>query len=63
MVQESNEKQRSEEHYAELAEHRIGGNANEANDRLIETPWGQTIRVGDGDSDEQSTESPENDQK
>jgi hypothetical protein len=56
-----NEKQQSEEYYAELAEHRTKGDANEANAMGTIYPEGEPIEatgrfseVGDAEEDEGS---------
>jgi hypothetical protein len=59
-----NEKQQSEEYYAELAEHRTGSDANESNAMGTIYPEGEPVEatgrfseVRDVNEDEDSTES------
>jgi hypothetical protein len=56
-----NEKQQSEEYYAELAEHRVGSDANEANAMGMIYPEGEPIEatgrfseIGNAQEDEES---------
>jgi hypothetical protein len=56
-----NEKQQSEEYYAELAEHRVGSDANESNAMGMIYPEGEPIEatgrfseIGNAQEDEES---------